>query len=211
MATSLTGPAEAAFSSPSCRYVSSTTNPPADMALATAPHPRPPQPIRARRMVLFSPAWTCGMATPARAEAAATRAVVLRNSRRGVLLVVSLMVSLPSQRVFLGCRRSSDHQFRRGPRRRQPPADFAGRYGDRLGAKAVILTANCSIASLGCKQPLGGVSWSCAGTMDATYTAAPRLARRDWTEGPSSAMRAVASCPGHTSVSISRRKGSLDG
>ncbi len=41
------------------------------MALATAPLPRPPQPIKASRMVLSSPASTCGMATPAKAEAAA--------------------------------------------------------------------------------------------------------------------------------------------
>ena len=96
MATSLTGPPDAAFSSPSGRKLLSITSPPADMALATAPLPRPPQPIRASRMVLSSPAWTCGMATPARAEAAAIRAVFFRNSRRGcALFVVSLMMIVP--------------------------------------------------------------------------------------------------------------------
>ena len=33
-------------------------------------------------MVLFSAAWTCGKATPARAEALATRVVADRNSWR---------------------------------------------------------------------------------------------------------------------------------
>src|SRR5262249_15281063 len=53
-----------------------------DSALAAAPVPRPPQPTSAKRIVLSSPAWTEGMATPARAEAAATWPVVLRKSRR---------------------------------------------------------------------------------------------------------------------------------
>ena len=54
-------------------------------ALAAAPVPRPPQPTRATWIVLSSPAWTDGTATPARAEAAATWPVVLRKSRRDVL------------------------------------------------------------------------------------------------------------------------------
>ena len=68
MATSLTGP---------CLT---------DMALAAAPVPRPPQPIRATWIVLSSAAWTRGTAMPASAEAAATRPVFFRNSRRDVLL-----------------------------------------------------------------------------------------------------------------------------
>src|ERR1017187_8285055 len=51
-------------------------------ASATAPQPRPPQPIRARRMVLSSAAWTQGMLTPASAEVAATALPRARNARR---------------------------------------------------------------------------------------------------------------------------------
>src|SRR5579883_2321745 len=43
-----------------------------DMASPAAPVPRPPQPTRASRMVLLSPAWTWGRTTPARADAATT-------------------------------------------------------------------------------------------------------------------------------------------
>src|SRR5437867_10482898 len=57
-----------------------------DMALAAAPPPRPPQPIRATRMVFSSAAWTWGRATPAKAEAAANRPVFFRKSRRDVRL-----------------------------------------------------------------------------------------------------------------------------
>ena len=52
------------------------------MALPTAPLPRPPQPIRASRIVLFSAAWTRGITAPASAEAAATLPARSRNSRR---------------------------------------------------------------------------------------------------------------------------------
>src|SRR5437899_1089169 len=55
-----------------------------DIALPAAPLPRPPQPTSATWMALFSAAWTCGMTAPARAEAAAMRPVLLRNSRRDV-------------------------------------------------------------------------------------------------------------------------------
>src|SRR5438045_8686323 len=55
-------------------------------AFAAAPVPRPPQPIKASWRVLSSAAWTCGMAIPAKAEAAAIRPVVFRNSRREVTL-----------------------------------------------------------------------------------------------------------------------------
>src|SRR5437868_2466210 len=51
-------------------------------ALPTAPVPRPPQPTRASWMVLLSPAWTKGTATPARVEAAATTPAVFSTSRR---------------------------------------------------------------------------------------------------------------------------------
>ena len=52
------------------------------MALATAPLPRPPQPISARRIVLSSAAWTRGIITPANAEAAATLPPHFKKSRR---------------------------------------------------------------------------------------------------------------------------------
>ena len=42
------------------------------MALRAAPVPRPPQPIRATSIVLFSPACTAGIETPARAVAVIT-------------------------------------------------------------------------------------------------------------------------------------------
>src|SRR5206468_4961 len=45
-----------------------------DRAFSAAPVPRPPQPTRATRMVLLSPAWTWGRATPAKADAAAAPA-----------------------------------------------------------------------------------------------------------------------------------------
>ena len=64
MATSLTGP-----------FLT-------DMASAAAPVPRPPQPIKATRIVLSSAAWTCGTTTPANAVAAAILPVFFRNSRR---------------------------------------------------------------------------------------------------------------------------------
>ena len=54
------------------------------MALPTAPLPRPPQPIRARRIVLFSPAWTRGIPTLSRADPAAAAPVHRKNSRREV-------------------------------------------------------------------------------------------------------------------------------
>src|SRR5258708_6777508 len=63
-----------------------------DSALPAAPLPRPPQPTSATWMVLFSAAWTCGMTAPARAEAAAMRPVLFRNSRRDVTVgLVSFM------------------------------------------------------------------------------------------------------------------------
>src|SRR5439155_4247143 len=53
-----------------------------ERASPTAPVPRPPQPTNATWMVLFSAAWTWGIATPARADAAAILPVFLMNSRR---------------------------------------------------------------------------------------------------------------------------------
>src|SRR6202167_2039816 len=64
MATSLTGP----------RLMES--------ALAAAPPPRPPQPIKATWIRSLPAAWTAGMATLAKAEAAANLPVFLMNSRR---------------------------------------------------------------------------------------------------------------------------------
>src|ERR1035438_831328 len=58
-------------------------------ASATAPLPRPPQPIGARRMALSSAAWTQGMLTPAKAEAAATALPRARNSQRERLWFLS--------------------------------------------------------------------------------------------------------------------------
>jgi len=51
-------------------------------ALAAAPLLRPPQPMSARRMVLFSAAWTKGSVVPASAEAAASLPLRDTNSRR---------------------------------------------------------------------------------------------------------------------------------
>src|SRR5438034_4681141 len=53
-------------------------------ALSAAPVPRPPQPTRATWTSPLPAAWTCGIATPAKAEAAAMRLVALMNSRRVV-------------------------------------------------------------------------------------------------------------------------------
>src|SRR5439155_19249178 len=53
--------------------------------LTSAPHPRPPQPVNARRIVLSSAAKTFGMLTPANDDAAAIAEPFLRNSRRLVL------------------------------------------------------------------------------------------------------------------------------
>src|ERR1035438_1616142 len=64
MATSLTGP----------RLT--------ERALAAAPPPRPPQPIRATWIRSLPAAWTAGMATLAKAETAANLPVFLMNSRR---------------------------------------------------------------------------------------------------------------------------------
>ena len=60
----------------------SLTGPPgAESALATAPLPRPPQPIKASLIVPSPAAWTCGTATPASAEVAANLPARPRNSR----------------------------------------------------------------------------------------------------------------------------------
>jgi hypothetical protein len=62
------------------------------MALATAPAPRPPHPISAKRIVLSSPANTRGIATPAKAVAAANPALLLMKSRRVVAFVEGLFM-----------------------------------------------------------------------------------------------------------------------
>src|SRR4051794_26492404 len=82
MATSLTGPAVV------------------ERALTAAPEPRPPQPMRAMRIVLSSAAKTWGMSMPARAEAAAMAEVVLRNSRR--LDATGFGMGLAAELGFMG-------------------------------------------------------------------------------------------------------------
>src|SRR5262249_39710211 len=77
MATSLTGP-----------WV-------VERALPAAPVPRPPQPTRATWIVLFSAAWTDGIATPASAEPAAARPVGSRDVGRVLPGFGSVMVSTP--------------------------------------------------------------------------------------------------------------------
>src|SRR5438552_18289311 len=57
-----------------------------ESASPAAPAPRLPQPTSATWMVLFAAAWTRGIATPARADAAAILPVFLMNSRREVRL-----------------------------------------------------------------------------------------------------------------------------
>src|ERR1043166_8858357 len=77
-------------------------------ALAAAPLPRPPQPTRATWTVLLPAAWTCGIATPARAETAAIRPVFFKNSRREVSGLEASFIGVP----FHDVRRAlSIHQF----------------------------------------------------------------------------------------------------
>src|SRR5262249_13959490 len=90
-------------------------------ALAAAPVPRPPQPISATWIVLSSAACTAGIATPARAEVAATCPVVLRKSRREVDVgeldsARALVVGLGS--VISAAPRSGNMGIRRGKARR---------------------------------------------------------------------------------------------
>src|SRR5512135_170929 len=66
-------------------------------ASTAAPVPRPPQPTSATWIVLSSPAWTDGMATPARAEPAATWPVAFRNPRRDVLGFGSVIAFAPRE------------------------------------------------------------------------------------------------------------------
>ena len=71
-----------------------------DSALAAAPVPRPPQPTRATWIRSVPAAWTEGMATLARADAAARRPVFCNNSRREETgRFASLMVGLRFWRV----------------------------------------------------------------------------------------------------------------
>src|SRR5437879_1132636 len=64
-----------------------------DRASPMAPVPRPPQPTRASWMVLFSAAWTLGIRTPARADAAAIWPDVFSISRRDRPLFVVLLTT----------------------------------------------------------------------------------------------------------------------
>src|SRR5208337_3671286 len=76
-----------------------------ESALAAAPPPRPPQPIRAIWIRSLPAAWTAGMATLAKAETAANLPAVSMNLRRVVevslekfMAVQTLRnVSLPSR------------------------------------------------------------------------------------------------------------------
>ena len=70
------------FSKMSAMACSLTGPPVARKASAAAPLPRPPQPIRARRIVLSSAACTRGIVTAASAEPAASVPLHCRNSRR---------------------------------------------------------------------------------------------------------------------------------
>src|SRR6266850_1725113 len=54
-----------------------------DRASTAAPPPRPPQPINATWIVLFSAAWTCGRATPGSVEFD-VRLIVRRNVPFGI-------------------------------------------------------------------------------------------------------------------------------
>src|SRR4051812_4656838 len=75
-----------------------------DNAFSAAPVPRPPQPTRARRMVLSSAAYTCcGIAIPAKALAAASRPAPSRTSRRERPVdLISLTEALFLARRFRG-------------------------------------------------------------------------------------------------------------
>src|SRR6267378_2610550 len=79
-------------------------------------------------MVLFSAAWTWGMATPARADAAANLPVLLINSRREVReswfgFIGSIFLTLPDgwqikkwwPQGVVGFRREQDSEPRFGP------------------------------------------------------------------------------------------------
>lgn len=71
-------------------------------ALTTAPLPRPPQPIKARRIVLSSAAWTCGIATPAKAVPAVNTPHCFKKSRRELLPADSCNTLVCHDRQYLG-------------------------------------------------------------------------------------------------------------
>src|SRR5262249_31583851 len=93
-----------------------------DRALTAAPVPRPPQPTRATWIVLFSPAWTCGIATPARADATAIWPDFFISSRRDRPLLVVLfmdflywLVGTRIRQAFIQFLRSGAKVNRSGP------------------------------------------------------------------------------------------------
>src|SRR6266850_15255 len=97
-----------------------------ESASPAAPVPRPPQPTSATWMVLFSAAWTWGMATPARADTAAILPVFLMNSRREVReswvsFIGDIFLTLPERCQF---KKNRVHTAlcgaRHGPRGRAP-------------------------------------------------------------------------------------------
>src|SRR5947209_18763611 len=64
-----------------------------ERAFAAAPVPRPPQPTRATWMVLFSPAYTDGIAMPARADSTVMAPDCFIISRRDKPLFVGLLTT----------------------------------------------------------------------------------------------------------------------
>ena len=65
------------------------------IALAAAPDPRPPQPIRATRIVSSPAAYTRGPTAARNADPAATRPVPFKNSRRDVPLASLPLITTP--------------------------------------------------------------------------------------------------------------------
>src|SRR3984957_20140346 len=98
-----------------------------DSALTAAPVPRPPQPTRATWIRSVPAAWTEGMATLARADAAARRPVFWNNSRREETgLLASLIVGL---RFWMAL---SQRSCKRDP--------VGGRRGNQVGSQNATIS-----------------------------------------------------------------------